>query len=79
MDKRKIAVVNAVQASNDAARLIAHLEAAGYALVPIKLTPAIACALEMCGPPEAQKPEALEQLVKDYEAEWSHVIAAACQ
>lgn len=53
------------------------LEAEGLVIVPKKLTPAIACALEMCAPPEAQTPGALEQLVKDYEDVWSHVIAAA--
>lgn len=61
----------------EADRALAMIDKLGFAIVPKELTPAIACALEMCAPPEAQTPGALEQLVKDYREVWSHVLAAA--
>ncbi len=58
---------------------MAGLENAGYVFVPKELTPAIACALKMCSPPEAQSPEAVAQLVKDYTTVWWRVVAVANQ
>ena len=55
------------------------LDAEGLVIMPKELTPAIACALENCAPPEAQTSDALEQLVKDYNDIWSAVIAAGAK
>ena len=62
---------------SDAMQHTKGMDAEGLVIVPKEITPAIACALEMCGPPESQTPEALAQLVEDYRVQWSHVIASA--
>lgn len=49
----------------------------GYVLLPIKLTPEIACALENCAPPDRQTPDALQALVEDYAQTWAKVCALA--
>ena len=59
--------------------ILSRLDDAGFVIVPKELTPAIACALEMCAPPEAQTPGAVAKLVEDYRDTWGHVIAASQQ
>lgn len=73
-DEDRVALTAALAGQSEAAQA-----RKGWKLVPVELTPEIACALEMCGPPETQTPEAVAALVKDYSETWSHVLAAAPQ
>lgn len=69
---------------NEAARLrtlaeTMRYEEKGWQLVPTKITPAIACALEGCAGPEKQSAESIKFLMDAYKQQWANVLAAAQQ
>jgi hypothetical protein len=46
------------------------------ASLPTKLPGELACILEDCGPPEMQSPEALAELIRNYQPTWDRILSA---